>query len=93
VIDENLPDLEEIWSVMNTLLESNGGNNAQRLKRNGASVIQGVVTPTSTLAGKTNNDVEFRNRYKAVIVAIQNGRRNVSLVGSVRFATFDKASI
>jgi hypothetical protein len=64
VIDENLPDLEEIWSVMNTLLESYDGNNAQRLKRKGASVIQAVVTPMSfwpeRLTTTWNSEIDTR---------------------------------
>jgi uncharacterized protein with PhoU and TrkA domain len=81
VIGSDLPDLEEIWSVMNTLLESIGGESDQGLKRKGTPVIRAVVTPTSFLAGKTSIEVDFRNRYKAGIVAVQKGGRNVPLSG------------
>jgi uncharacterized protein with PhoU and TrkA domain len=83
VIGEDLPDLEEIWSVMNALLESFDQGNSQAVKRGGLRVIRAMVTPKSTLIGKTTNDVDFRNRYKAAIVAIQKGGRNVPLSGFV----------
>lgn len=88
VIDADLPDLEEIWSVMNTLLESTGGEVAQNLKRKGTPVIRALVTPTSSLNGKTSMDVDFRNVYKAAIIAVQKGGRNVPL-GGLAFSSGD----
>jgi uncharacterized protein with PhoU and TrkA domain len=79
MIGEDLPDPEEIWSVMNTLVESTSAGSGEGLKRKGTPVIRAVVAPMSTLAGKTNKDIDFRNRYGAAIIAIQRGGRNVPL--------------
>ena len=81
VIGEELPDLEEIWSVMNALLEAIDQGSNQAIKRGGVRVIRAVVTPASTLNGKTSGDVDFKNRFKAAVVAIQKGGRNVPLSG------------
>jgi uncharacterized protein with PhoU and TrkA domain len=88
MIGEDLPDHEEIWSVINTLLESIGGNSGESLKRKGTPVIRAKITPNSTLCGKTNNYVDFLNRYKAAVIAIQKAGRNVPLSG-VMFAAGD----
>ena len=81
VIEAELPDIEEIWSLMNTLLETFDQGTSQAIKRGGLRVIRAVVTATSRLNGNTLNTVDFRNRYKAAIVAIQKGGRNVPLSG------------
>jgi uncharacterized protein with PhoU and TrkA domain len=83
VIEAELPDLEEIWSVMNSLLETFDQGSSQAVKRGGLRVIRAVITATSRLNGNTMNHVNFRDRYKAAIVAIQKGGRNVPLHGVV----------
>uniref|UniRef100_A0A7S4EIS4 RCK C-terminal domain-containing protein n=1 Tax=Pseudo-nitzschia australis TaxID=44445 RepID=A0A7S4EIS4_9STRA len=83
VIEAALPDLEEIWTVMNGLLESFDQGNSQAMKRGGLRVIRAVVTATSNLNGKNMNNVDFRDRYKAAVVAIQKGGRNVPVTGVV----------
>lgn len=79
VIGADLPDLEEIWTVLNSLLETETGS--QAVKRRGLRVIRAVVTPTSFLVGQNSAEVNFRHRYKAAIVAIQKGGKNVALSG------------
>mmetsp|Transcript_18082 Transcript_18082/g.51383 ORF Transcript_18082/g.51383 Transcript_18082/m.51383 type:complete len:1343 (+) Transcript_18082:187-4215(+) len=86
LLDSEIPDLEEIWSVLNALLESESGILA--VKTRGLRVIRAVITKTSTLIGKTASDIDFRRRYKAGIVAVQKGGRNVPLSG-VRFGPGD----
>jgi hypothetical protein len=83
VIEAELPDLEEIWSVMNALLDSFDQGSSQAVKRGGLRVIRAVVTATSSLNGNNINDSNFRERYKAAIVAIQKGGRNVPLSGVI----------
>ncbi|KAL3922634.1 MAG: hypothetical protein SGILL_002104 [Bacillariaceae sp.] len=83
VIGSELPDLEEIWSVMNVLLESTNQGGTQGLKREGLRVIRAVVTPTSMLIGKTAHEVNFKDQYRAAIVAVQKGANNVLLSGLV----------
>lgn len=81
MVDSEIPDLEEIWSVMNALLENDAGS--QAVKQRGLRVIRAVITKTSTLIGKTASDVDFRKLYKAGIVAVQKGGKNVPLSGVV----------
>ena len=88
VIEAELPDVEEIWSVMNSLLETFDQGSSQAVKRGGLRVIRAIVTATSQLNGKTLNTFDFRERYKAAIVAIQKGGRNVPLSG-VTFGSGD----
>jgi uncharacterized protein with PhoU and TrkA domain len=83
MMGDDLPDLAQIWSVISTLLESTSGDSGESLKRKGTPVIRAVVTSTSTLAGQTNNNVNFRNRYGAALVAVQKGGQNVPLSGLV----------
>jgi di/tricarboxylate transporter len=83
VIEAELPDLEEIWSVMNSLLETFDQGSSHALKRKGLRVIRAIVTTTSRLNGTSMNPIDFRDRYKAAIVAIQKGGRNVPLPGVV----------
>eukprot|EP00977_Amphora_coffeiformis_P009247 scaffold2102_cov161-Amphora_coffeaeformis.AAC.31 len=68
-IGTEIPDLEEIWSVMNALLSTDTGT--QAVKQRGLRVIRATVREGSRLAGMTAAEVNFRQAYKAAIVAIQ----------------------
>ena len=68
-IGTELPDLEEIWSVMSALLSPDTG--MQAVKQRGLRVIRATVIKGSRLAGATAAEVNFRQGYKAAIVAIQ----------------------
>eukprot|EP00980_Cylindrotheca_fusiformis_P030570 scaffold25049_cov127-Cylindrotheca_fusiformis.AAC.2 len=62
------------------LLENDGN---QAAKQRGMRVIRAVVTKTSSLIGKTAAEVDFRKMYKAAIIAVQKGGRNVSVANVV----------
>ena len=71
-----------VWSIATTLplqalLENEDGT--QAVKKRGLRVIRAVVTKNSSLIGRTPAQVQFRSVYKASIVAIQKGGRNVAL--------------
>mmetsp|Transcript_29018 Transcript_29018/g.42804 ORF Transcript_29018/g.42804 Transcript_29018/m.42804 type:complete len:1236 (+) Transcript_29018:347-4054(+) len=85
LIDSEIPDLEQIWSVLNALMESDDN---QAIKQRGLRVIRAVVTKTSSMIGKTVAEVDFRKNFKAAIVAVQKGGRNVD-VTSVVFGSGD----
>ncbi|KAG7341457.1 TrkA-C domain containing protein [Nitzschia inconspicua] len=87
-IGTDLPDLEEIWSVLSTLLESLEGAAGEGLKKKGTPVIRAVVTPMSTLIGNSSTIANFSNRFKAAIIAAQRGGKNISTAGLV-FAAGD----
>ena len=58
------------------------------MKKRGLRVIRAAVTKSSSLIGKKVFEVDFRNVYKAAIVAVQKGGRNVA-VSSVVFQRGD----
>ena len=60
----------------------------QAAKKRGLQVIRAVVTKGSNLIGKTPVEADFRMEYKAAIVAVQKGGKNVTLSG-VRFGPGD----
>ena len=68
-IGTEIPDLEEIWSVMNALLSTDTGTEA--VKQRGLRVIRATIVKGSRLVGRTAAEVNFRQAYKAAIVAIQ----------------------
>lgn len=80
LVDE-LPDLEEIGSVLTSFLNNESGNQIQ--KQRGLRVIRAVIGPTSTLTGKSAKDYNFRERFKAALVAIQKSGKNVPLSTAV----------
>ena len=48
------------------------------LKKRGLKVLRAKVTRNSRLVGNTAADVQFRETYKAAIVAVQQGGKNVA---------------
>ena len=61
---------------------------SQAVKKRGLRVIRAAVTKNSSLIGRTATEINFRETYKAAIVAIQKGGLNASL-SSVRFGAGD----
>ena len=84
-IAAELPDFDEVWSVLSALLENSNGIEA--IKKRGLRVIRAVVTMSSRLIGSTAADVNFRETYKAAIVTVQRGGKNTST--SVTFEAGD----
>ena len=85
LINSELPDLEEIWSVLTALLEN---DRSRGVKQRGLRVIRAAVTKNSSLIGKRVAEIDFRQRFKAAIIAVQKGGRNVS-VSNVVFGSGD----
>ena len=75
VIGTELPDVEEIWSVLNALLSADAG--VEAIKTRGLRVIRATVIRGSRLVGKTATEINFRNVYKTAIVALRQGGTNV----------------
>ena len=75
-IETELPDLDEVWSVLSALLRSHNGIEA--MKKRGLRVIRAVVTTSSRLIGLSAADTNFQESYKAAIIAIQKGGKNAS---------------
>ncbi|KAL7576540.1 hypothetical protein ACA910_018036 [Epithemia clementina (nom. ined.)] len=89
VIGTELPDVEQIWSVLNALLSTDSG--VEAIKKRGLRVIRAVVIKGSRLIGKTATEVNFRNIYKTAIVALRQGGHNVPTanLSTVRFDVGD----
>jgi di/tricarboxylate transporter len=86
LIDSDIVDLDAIWSVLNALLEIESGSFA--VKERGLQVIRAIVPKVSSLVGKSASEVDFRRSYRAGVVAIQQGGKNVP-VASVVFGPGD----
>jgi di/tricarboxylate transporter len=83
-----LPDLEEIWSVLNALLSNEAGIEA--VKQRGLRVIRARVVKDSRLVGKTAAEVSFRRAYRAAIVAVgHSGKTTTTALSTVRFEAGD----
>ena len=86
-MEPQLPDLEEVWSILNAMLEAENG--VEAIKQRGLQVLRAVVTPRSQLIGLTAAEANFRQVYKAAIVAIQKGGRG----NAPRNARFDAGDV
>lgn len=89
MIDEDAkPDSAEMQAVLCSLLQNDGGAGAA--KQGGLSVIRAVVTEHSRLCGKSLEEVNFRERYGAAIIAVRkNDKSEVDLLTEVSFAPGD----
>jgi len=86
VMKSELPDLEEVWLVLNALLEV--GSGVQAMKKRGLRVIRVVIPKKSSLLGLTAAEANFRQKYKAAIIAVQKGGKNTTTA-----ATFDVGDV
>jgi di/tricarboxylate transporter len=85
-VDET--DIQEIWSVLHALLETESGTHA--IKQRGLRVIRATIPPGSSLIGKSAEVSEFKNRYLSAIVALQrNGTNPVGGLKNITFASKD----
>jgi di/tricarboxylate transporter len=72
-----LPDLDELWSNIYAVLKA--ADRDLVAKKSGARVVRAYVTKASSLIGKKPVDVDFRETYKASIVAYQKKGKNYML--------------
>jgi len=88
VMENGVSDIEEIWSVMNAMLEIESG--VEAIKSRGLRVIRAVIPNSSTLIGTNASETNFRLKYKAAIVAVQRDGKSVSnKLSQARFAAGD----
>eukprot|EP00956_Cyclotella_meneghiniana_P028098 scaffold64738_cov66-Cyclotella_meneghiniana.AAC.3 len=81
-------DADEILNSLQHLLNNDGRSEA--VKRLGLSVVRAVVTDQSRLSGKSMVDVDFRQLYKAAIIAVQKAdKSDVSNLSQIVFASGD----
>ena len=70
------------------ILEDKSG--VEALKKQGLTVVRAKITKNSRLVGHTAAEVQFRENYKAAIVAVQQGGKNVvTPVSSLTFGVGD----
>lgn len=85
---EVAPNAEEMQAILSSLLENEVGVGAA--KRRGLSVIRCVVTEQSKLVGKSLEDINFRETYKAAIIAVQKrDKSKVEDLAEVNFVPGD----
>ncbi len=88
VLEEGVSDIEDIWSALNAMLETNSGIEA--IKRRGIRVVRAVIPKISCLVGVTATDVNFREKYKCAIIAVQrNGKSPSERLSQTVFAVGD----
>ena len=86
--DDTHPDAADMQAVLSSMLEKEGG--AGVAKRRGLSVIRCVVTDESRLIDKTLDEIDFREEYKAAIIAVQKkDKSKVDNLTEVCFAPGD----
>eukprot|EP00978_Attheya_sp_CCMP212_P041383 scaffold236706_cov48-Attheya_sp.AAC.1 len=90
VLDNGVSDVEEIWALLSSLLEDETGMEA--IKKRGLKVIRATVTKSSGLVGNTATDVDFRQTYKAAIVAVQKRKKDTPEV-SLSKTVFDVGDV
>jgi len=88
VVENGTADIEEIWSVLNAMLEVNSGIEA--IKRRGIRIIRAVVPKQSSIVGISASEINFREKYKCAIIAIQrDGASPTEKLSQTRFAVGD----
>jgi hypothetical protein len=75
-------------SFLQVVLENNG--DVEVPKKGGLRVLRARITKSSRLVGRTAEEVKFRENYKAAIVAVQQGGKNViQPLSSLKFTAGD----
>jgi di/tricarboxylate transporter/predicted amino acid-binding ACT domain protein len=88
VMKDGVSDIEEIWSVLSAMLEVNTGIEA--VKRKGIRVIRSIIPKGSQLIGTNATEINFREKYKAAIVAVQrDGKAVPEKLSQIRFSLGD----
>mmetsp|Transcript_27097 Transcript_27097/g.40742 ORF Transcript_27097/g.40742 Transcript_27097/m.40742 type:complete len:1257 (+) Transcript_27097:197-3967(+) len=88
VMEDGVSDIEEIWSVLNAMLEINSGIEA--IKHRGIRIVRAIVPKKSSLVGVTALDINFREQYKCAIIAVQrDGKSPSEKLSQIRFAVGD----
>jgi len=86
-LEDAVADIQEMWSVLNALLENESGVHA--VKERGLRVIRAVVQKGSRLVGKTAMEVNFRETYKAAIMTCQRGGKSGESLTAFKFQAGD----
>jgi di/tricarboxylate transporter len=87
-MESQVADLEEIWSVLHSLLCDETG--VEVIKQRGIRVIRAKVVPNSRLIGKTAEQSDLRSLYKAAVVCVSRKKHNISTsLSDVRFEAGD----
>lgn len=76
VLEDGVSDIEEIWSVLNAMLEVDSG--VEAIKSRGLRVVRAIIPKTSKLIGTSASETNFRKKYKAAIVAVQRDGKSVA---------------
>jgi di/tricarboxylate transporter len=72
-LEASTPDLDVLGAAITNALQVSGVSTS---KTSGSRIVRAHVTSSSTLIGKKPIDVDFRGKYKALIVAYQKNGKN-----------------
>ncbi len=74
----------DIFELINTQQGLDLPTTARDLENDNTQVIEAVISPFSSIIGKTVKEVQFRNRYNAAIIAVhRNGERVRGKIGEI----------
>jgi di/tricarboxylate transporter len=70
ILKGNIKNLQTIEGLQNLTLESDAQPNLKELETDQTGLIEAVLSPHSTLPGKSVRDIDFRTRYGLTVLAI-----------------------
>ncbi|MDE0170202.1 MAG: SLC13 family permease [bacterium] len=71
LVHGSLPDLIRLRGTMGLRIDADFTLRDETLQTEDLRLVQALVSPGSALTGRTLKEVDFRNRYKALVLAMQ----------------------
>ncbi len=90
LVHGSLPDLMRLRGTMGLRIDADFKLRDERLQSEDLRLVEALVAPGSDLIGHTLKEVDFRNRYKALVLAMQRRGKTINdRLGSVRLGLGD----
>ncbi len=90
LVHGSLPDLMRLRGTMGLRIDADFKLRDETLQSEDLRLVEALVAPGSDLIGHTLKEVDFRNRYKALVLAMQRRGKTINdRLGSVRLGLGD----
>ena len=90
LVHGSLPDLMRLRGTMGLRIDADFKLRDETLQSEDLRLVEALVAPGSDLIGHTLKEVDFRNRYKALVLAMQRRGETINdRLGSVRLGLGD----
>ena len=90
LVHGSLPDLMRLRGTMGLRIDADFKLRDETLQSEDLRLVEALVAPGSDLIGHTLREVDFRNRYKALVLAMQRRGETINdRLGSVRLGLGD----